>query len=294
MSEQSESQGALGSAENGSDGTVGLRRLFVLALATVVLSYVAVTLLFVIAQRWLLFPAYAPDPRPDAADEVEGLEKIWIDSPEGPVESWFIPARGSSADNPAPLIVFAHGNGELIDWWPHDMAPYRELGFSVLLPEYRGYGRSAGDPSQDAIVDDFVAFYDTVTARPDVDGERVVYHGRSLGGGVLCALGRQRAPEALILESTFTSVPDLAYDRWLPGFLALDPFDNADALSDYDGPVLIVHGRDDDVVPLEHARALEEVASDATLWVRNCGHNDCPRGLEYWERIGRHVDPLRH
>ncbi len=95
----------------------------------------------------------------DAGGGVEGLERLSLDTEEGAVEGWLLRAPGASAARPAPLLIFAHGNGELIEYWPDALLPYRALGMHVLLPEYRGYGRSAGQPSEMKTVADLTAFY---------------------------------------------------------------------------------------------------------------------------------------
>src|SRR5690606_34255575 len=105
---------------------------------------------------------------------------------EGRVEAWLLPGDGVSAERPGPAVVFAHGNAELIDHWPGALARYRRLGVSVVLPEYRGYGRSAGRPSESAIRDDLRALHARLSSHPMVDVTRLVYHGRSLGGGAVC------------------------------------------------------------------------------------------------------------
>jgi len=108
-----------------------------------------------LAQRWLIYPRWLREPRPAAGEGVEGLERWSRALPEGgAVEAWFLPGRGASAERPGPLVVVAHGNAELVEDWPRMLAPYCELGVSVLLPEYRGYGRSAGYPTQ-ALLDLF-------------------------------------------------------------------------------------------------------------------------------------------
>src|SRR5688572_30832441 len=126
------------------------------------------------------------DPR--AGEGIAGLERLHV----GPVEGWFLPAYGVAAGRPGPAVIFAHGNAEIIDPYALELEPYRRMGVSVLLPEFRGYGRSGGEPSEEGITDDFVAFHDLLAARPDVDPSRIVFHGRSLGGGVVCALAARR------------------------------------------------------------------------------------------------------
>jgi hypothetical protein len=160
----------------------------------------------------------------------------------------------------------------------------------VFLPEYRGYGRSAGAPSEAAIVEDFVEFHERLVARPDVDASRIVYHGRSLGGGAVCSLARVRPPAAMILQSTFESVPAVARRYLVPRFLVLDPFDNLEVVRSMDARLLVIHGRRDTTIPFAHGRTLSSAARNGRLVAYDAGHNDCPpRGqvTEYWEEIRR-------
>jgi fermentation-respiration switch protein FrsA (DUF1100 family) len=226
-------------------------------------------------QRAVLYP------RPIAAGgtahlERAGGEQLWLAAPAGRVEAWLLPAV-ARAEARHPLVVFAHGNGELIDHWVDELARLREWGLAVLLVEYPGYGRSAGSPSQASIEQAMTLAYDLAVARADVDADRIVGYGRSLGGGAVCALSRERRLAALVLESTFTSVRSMARRFGLPRFLVRDPFDNEAAVRAFAGPILLVHGERDEIVGPEHARALHAAARGSELHLVRCGHNDCPR-----------------
>lgn len=238
-------------------------------------------------QRLFVFPSFAAVPDPRAGEGVRGLEKWSLETEDGAVEAFFLPAPGATADRPLPAVVFAHGNAELIDYWVDTLDRYRSFGLSVLLPEYRGYGRSAGRPTERGIVGDFVRFYDRLSDRPDVDSSRIVFHGRSIGGGVVCGLARQRPPAAMILSSTFTSVARIARRYGLPRRFVLDPFDNEEVLCALDVPVLLVHGRRDRIVPLAHGQRLCDIAKDAELLLYDADHNDCPPD---WARFWRDVE----
>jgi len=227
-------------------------------------------------QRRIIFPRHYCQPDPEAGKNVPGLEKIRIESDEGSVESWFLPGDGVSGENPGPAVLFAHGNAELIDYWPGDLSWYRKNGVSVFLPEYRGYGRSQGSPSQKAITEDFLKFYDLLIKRPDVDRQRIIYHGRSLGGGAVCALAEKHPPAALILMSTFTSIVDMSRGYLVPGFLIKDPFKNIEAVKTLDIPILIIHGRHDDIIPYQHAEKLHAAARTSKLITYEADHNSCP------------------
>ena len=230
-------------------------------------------------QRSVIFPA-PPAHGPDTFARVPGAERIWLETPDARTEAWFLPPVSGSvaaAPVPVPLVIFAHGNGELIDDWAVAFEPLRRFGAAVLLVEYPGYGRSTGAPSQRSIAASMASAYDQMLTRPDVDPKKIVAYGRSLGGGAACALARERSLAALVLESTFTSVIPLAREFWLPAFLVRDPFDNLDVLRSYPGPVLIVHGEHDEIIPVAHASALHAAAPRSRLALEPCGHNDCER-----------------
>ncbi len=274
-----------------ASGRAAARRRWRRAILGLLLPLLVVAGLIYALQRRVLFPRHLI---PVAAQQAPPEEaEVWrLDTEAGPVEAWFLPAPDATAERPAPLVVFAHGNGELIDFWPDMLRPYRELGLSLLLPEYRGYGRSAGDPSEAAILADFLAFHDRAAGHPLVDAERIVFHGRSLGGAVLACLSRQRAPAAMILQSTFTSVPDAARSLWIPGVLVRDRLDARAALASLDAPVLILHGRRDRIVPPRHAERLQEVTGDGRLVWFDVGHNELPPPREYWPVVGRFLDEV--
>jgi pimeloyl-ACP methyl ester carboxylesterase len=239
-------------------------------------------------QRWVLFPRHATQPDPNAGRGVPGLVRLSVPSEDGEVEGWLLPGHGATPERPSPAVIFAHGNAELIDHWPDEMEAYRRMGVSVLLPEYRGYGRSPGSPSQAAITEDFVRFYDLLAARAEVDRRRIVFHGRSLGGGAVCALAARRKPAALVLQSTFTSVVRMARRFLVPGFMVRDPFDNLEAVRGLDCPVLIVHGKRDQLIPYDHAVELNAAARRATLVTYAADHNDCPPDWSaFWDEVQR-------
>lgn len=215
------------------------------------------------------------------------VERVWIDAADGVrVEAWYLTPRPALPGPPAAAVIFAHGNAELIDDSLTSVATYNAWGLAVLLPEYRGYGRSGGVPSEEAIVADSARFHDWLAARPDVDRTRIIFHGRSLGGGVAAALAARRRPAALILESTFTSVASFASGYGVPAFLCRHPFRTDLVLAGLDRPVLIFHGTDDTIVPVAHGRRLHELAPSAEYHEMRCGHNEFPCDpAAYWAII---------
>ena len=192
----------------------------------------------------------------------------------GRVEAWYLSPAGNV--KPEPAIIFAHGNAEHIDDLPLEFYPIAALGIGVLLVEYPGYGRSPGAPSEASITAAMIAAYDDLVSRPEVDPSRVVLYGRSLGGGAVCALAARRPVAAMILVSTFTSVRSFARRYGVPGFLVRDPFDNLSVVKTYSQPLLVVHGRHDDVISYSHGETIFNAAPLGELLSYECAHNDCP------------------
>ncbi len=259
------------------------------ALLLGLVAYMLYAGLLALLQRKMIFPraGEASVAAPAGLAEV-GWQRWWLDTDEGKVEAWHLAGRGVSAEAPGPAVILAHGNGELIDDWLHGVAErYRDAGVSVLMAEYRGYGRSAGTPSQAAITADYVRFYDRLAARPEVDAQRIFYHGFSLGGAVVASLARQRTPAALILQSTFTCVADMAdgLPVPVPDFLIRDRFDTLDEVRQLDVPILVVHGRLDDVVPFSHGERLARAAHDADFVVHGGGHHLMTDAVAFWRAV---------
>jgi uncharacterized protein len=225
-------------------------------------------------QRRILFPRHYAIPMPQVAEKISKLEIIWLELSFGKVESWFLePIEGKGK---RPVILFAHGNGELIEHWPEFFLPLTRSGIGVYLVEYPGYGRSEGLPSQKTILETFIAAYDHIVDYPDVDPEHVILFGRSIGGGAVCALAEKRRPAAIILMSAFSSVSKMARKFGVPGFFIQDPFDNLKTVKSFDGPLLVIHGNRDEIIPYSHGVHLSEAAPRGKLITYDCAHNDCP------------------
>ena len=230
-------------------------------------------------ERRMLFPA-------PALTDGSGVKlspdshRVWFDTPRARAEAFFLPGN---AARETPLVIYTHSNGELIDYWADEFDLLRESGVSVLLVEYPGYGRSSGTPSEHSITSTLVAAYDWAVTQPTVDPRRVVGYGRSLGGGAICALAGERSLAALILESTFTSVPDMAADLFVPpGVRIQTRFDSLSRVRKFPGPILLLHGERDNFISLRHAWRLHAAAPVSEIEVLSCGHLDCPRS---WQRI---------
>lgn len=238
----------------------------------VLLIYVSYGALLFLSQRKLTFPG-AAFPPPSIQGLPPGAERFLLDLPFGGVEAIFLPRAGGNLS--APTILFGHGNAELIEYNVEEFAPWCEAGFNVLLVEYPGYGRSAGSPTQRTLDATWHAAFDWLLLRPEVDRRHIVAMGRSVGSGPTAALAASRPVAAVVLQSAFSATVDFAHERWLPGFLVRDRWDNLAALRAFGGPVLATQGRYDEVIPIRHGERLAMLPNVEFVWME-CGHNDCP------------------
>ncbi|HUL71247.1 MAG TPA: alpha/beta hydrolase [Gemmatimonadales bacterium] len=247
-----------------------MRRLAV-TLVMLFAIYVGYLGLLWLVQRSLVFPA--PPPRDGPAPGM--AETIRLPIPGGSVEAFYLAPRAGTG--PAPLLIFTHGNGELaVDWVPEFDEP-RRWGWGALLLEYPGYGHSDGKPTEASITAAILAAYDWARGDSRIDSSRIVPYGRSLGGGAVTRLTVERPVPALILESCFTSVRAFAIRYLAPPIAVRDPFDNLARLKRYRGPLLVMHGSLDGIVPVSHGRALAAAVPGSEFHEIPCGHNDCPR-----------------
>ncbi len=252
-----------------------------------IIFYCVYCLLLFLIQRSVMFPRnLIASTDQNTTPKVEGLIKTYVNTSQGKVEAWYIPPLGQNVGKHSPAVIFGHGNAELIDFWPEVLLPFTQMGFGLMLVEYPGYGRSKGRPSQDSITETFVGAYDWLAGRKDVDASKIILFGRSLGGGAVCALSSKRPSAAIILMSTFTSARSFAKNYLMPGFLMRDPFDNLAVIREYSGPVLILHGQHDRVIPYTHGLKLNQAASQSHLITYSSDHNDCPPDWDiFWHDV---------
>jgi hypothetical protein len=246
--------------------------------------YLAYAGLVFFLQRSMIFPRFVIPPFTDPA-KPSSAEVFSIHTGEETVEAWFIPTDPAFS-GPRPAVIFAHGNAELIDFWPEYLKPLSSNGIHLLLVEYPGYGRSKGRPSEKSIARAFTAAYDHLVAVNSVDPDRIILFGRSIGGGAVCSLATARPSAGMILLSTFTSIRSFAPAYGLFPFMIRDPMDNLEVLKEYARPVLILHGKQDELIAFTHAKALASVSRNARLVPYDCGHNDCPPDWNgFWKDV---------
>lgn len=189
------------------------------------------------------------------------------------LDAWYIPAP-----EPRAQLLFFHGNAGNISHRLDSIKTFHDLGLSTLIIDYRGYGNSTGHPTEAGTYLDAQAAWRYLTDTLQLPANNIIIFGRSLGGSIAAHLASQHPSAALILESTFTSAPDLAADvypylpaRWLTKF----SYHTAEYLTRVRAPVLVIHSQDDEIIPFDHGQKLFNIASDPKQLLKlQGGHND--------------------
>jgi fermentation-respiration switch protein FrsA (DUF1100 family) len=249
-------------------------------------------MLATLVDRFVFFPDAELAGSP--ADLALDYEDTWFAADDGVrLHGWYVPGRRRET------LLWSHGNAGNISHRLDKLRLLHDLvGVNVLLYDYRGFGRSAGNPSEEGLYADARGALAYLRGRSDVDQRRIVYFGRSLGSSVAVHLGTVTAAHGMILETPFLSLRDMASEL-LPGLLSsLVPrsFDNASKIREITCPKLFIHGDRDEVVPYGQGKRLYEQATKpkSFLTLRGAGHNDTyiVGGRRYFERIATFIEGL--
>lgn len=249
------------------------------------------------SQRWLIyFPDDAPPPPHTLG--LAGAEEVVIHTEdELTLHAWFVPPM--AAPTGQTIVVFNGNAGNRGLRAPVAEALAR-LGAAVLLVDYRGYGGNPGLPSERGLAADARAAFTYVTSRPDVDPQRLVYFGESLGAAVAVRLAVERPPSALILRSPFTSLADIGQLHYpvLPvRWLLRDRFPTVDLIPRVRVPLLVIAGTADRIVPFENSEDLYDAAMEPKWMARIDGahHNDDRflDGAEMLSPVARFLQGIR-
>ncbi len=235
--------------------------------------YVAIVALFYVAQsRQVYFPLREHSTTPAAY--AMPFEDVWFKTEdEVLLHGWLV-----HADQPQGVVLFFHGNAGNVSHRLDSIRTFRDLGFSVFIIDYRGYGHSEGTPTEAGTYRDAQAAWRYLRDERSIPGRHIVVFGRSLGAAVAAWLSARERPGAVILESAFTSAPDLGAELypWLPvRWMLRFAYDTREAVRDIHSPLLIVHSTEDRIVPYHHGQALFEAANHPKRFLEiRGGHND--------------------
>lgn len=238
---------------------------------------------------------FHPSPGADLRPERLGLvaKDVYLDTADGVrIHAFWLPASGATR-----ALLFLHGNAGNASHRLPNAADLAALDIAVLLLDYRGYGLSAGKPSETGVYRDARAALSHLTGELGFAEDRVVVFGRSLGGAVAVDLVQDRAVAGVVLESTFTSLAGMARSILLPAApFVRGRFDSVTKIRRLRAPVLFFHGDRDEIVPYPLGRELFDAAPEPKWFetIERAGHNDtlAVGGRAYLERIGRFLDEV--
>ena len=239
---------------------------------------------------------YYPDPNWILTPSRLGLEAEEVHlrpEPEVQLHAWFFPLP-----KPLATLLFCHGNAGNVSHRLENVYYLLQTGFQVLLFDYRGYGHSSGQPSEEGLYQDAVAAWTHLVERPDTASAPRIIFGRSLGGAVAIELATRVQANGLIVESTFTSIRTLAR-LVLPLPMPKLPvkYDSLAKIGQLRVPLLAIHGVRDELIPYADGQELFEAAPEPKAWypIPGAGHNDTylTGGDAYFQRLADFASGLQ-
>jgi fermentation-respiration switch protein FrsA (DUF1100 family) len=247
----------------------------------------------------LIYPGTSTQGRPDAiVTPRPGQELVHLATADGTkIVALFghaLDGRGETLPDPGarPTVIFFYGNAACVAHMEGEFERFRRLGTNVLMPDFPGYGMSGGKPSEAGFYATADAAYDYLLSRPDVDRDRIVAAGWSMGAAVAIDLASRRRVDRLVTISAFTTLPATAHALvpWLPtSFIVRSRFDNIGKLPRVTCPIFMAHGTIDTVVPpyMEDQLAAAAGRKVAVYRVVGGGHNDIffVGGDRLWDAI---------
>lgn len=272
----SEESGETEEGSNASKRSIGslLKNILWRSFRIVAIAYISVVLIMSFFETQLVYPAPPVEQgnwNPFGSDH----EEAWFsaeDKPDLKVHGWYF-----DQPNADHVVLYCHGNANHVaDLFLLTQKLRVELNASVLVFDYRGYGKSVGKPNEAGIIHDALAAQRWLADRTNRSVDEIVLMGRSLGGGVATALAEQQGGAALILQSTFTRMTDAAAHHypWLPvRWVMRNRFNSIDRITEIRCPLLISHGTNDEVIPYGHSLLLHEAAGSEVKQ-----HREIPRG----------------
>jgi len=237
---------------------------------------------------------FLPPPAPASGPRGEHVAEVKVPVGGGLVMSGWLAA--SSAPLPGrrvPLVIYFGGNAEEVSYLAGMASKFSP--WSVLAVNYRGYGGNPGNPGERALFEDALALYDWAAARPDVDPDRIVVMGRSLGSGVAVHVASERKPAGVVLVTPYDSVREVAQTLYpfVPvSVLLRHPFDSLAKAPNIRRPMLALVAGQDQVIPPRHARRLYEAWGGARQWreMAAASHDSISEDPAYWSAIAAFLE----
>ncbi|MES9970895.1 MAG: alpha/beta hydrolase [Candidatus Thiodiazotropha sp.] len=262
--------------------------LFLLSL--ILLLFLAITLYLYLNQTNLIHLPDLPSRRVAATPHQVGLafESVSLMTEDNVrLHGWFLPH-----EEPRGTLLFFHGNAGNISHRLESLSLFNELALAVFIFDYRGYGNSEGRPSEKGVYRDAEAAWRYLTETRGIQAGEILLFGRSFGGAVAAYIAVQKPAMGLVLESTFTSVPDMAAELypWLPvRWLARYQYNTLQRIATIDSPLMVIHSRNDEIIPFRHGQQIFQRANEPKYLVELSGdHNsgfmrELDRYRDHWD-----------
>ncbi len=236
------------------------------------LFYIAAMIAIYFAQALFIYAPNIPTRELSSTPADIGLafEEVTLRTADNEkLHGWFIPAV-STNNQLEKTVLFMHGNAGNISHRLETIRIYHQLGLNFFIFDYRGYGQSTGNTSEAGTYLDAAAAWDYLIGEQNMDAEQIIIAGRSLGGGIASELANNVTPAMLILESTFTSMPDASKKHYpfMPISIILKHrYETLKKLKNISCPIVIVHSRNDEVIPFSHAEINFERANQPKKFI---------------------------
>lgn len=264
---------------------------YALAMAGGLYAAIAATA-YVFQERLVYFPTSIHVATPAAAG-LDYRDVTLTTADDVRLHAWLVPRQGARY-----TVLFLHGNGGNVSHRVHTLRLLHDLGLATLIVDYRGYGHSGGKPSEQGTYRDAAAAWEWLTREHGLEAGGIIVFGRSLGGAVATWLAQRQSPAGLIVESSFTSLPDMASHHypWLPArWLSRMRYNSVSRIAAAGCPVLVVHSPGDTIVPVELGRRLFEAAAPPRTFLEISGdHNEgyLVSGERYARGLRAFIDTL--
>jgi uncharacterized protein len=245
-------------------------------LLVIVIIYVTcIVLLYLLQTKLIFFPEKLPETFKYTSS---GTELFLETSDHEKINALFF--RGTRPE----VILYCHGNAGSLDNWQFVAEDFKNAGYSVLIFDYRGYGKSTGSISEEGVYNDALSCYEYL--REHYKESEIIVYGRSIGTGVAVNLCSKREVKGLVLEAAYTSLVNLAREKFglfFPGIYLRTRFDNIAKINQIKCPLLLIHGTEDSLIPPSESQLLLNAfnGKKKLFLIKGGGHNDLSSFSEY-------------
>ena len=267
----------------------GFRKYLIYVVAASLVLYSAIIMYFYSIQERALFYARTVPMEQPLGFAIQHQE-LFLNAPDGAV----LNAVYFYAQNPEAVVLYFHGNAQNIMDMQRAAKPFVDRGYDFLAMDYRTYGKSTGELSEENLFNDATLFLDWLREFGWSD-ENIIYYGRSLGTGIAIELASRSKPRGILLYSPYYSMHTLVNDIYpfLPVDLILKyPLESGTYMTSVTSPVLIIHGDKDNLIPFHHAEQLAGVRGELVV-IKGGGHNGLTRRPQFWESIDKFLDEIK-